>query len=387
MLTINACGEISKSAMGVAGKMNKRKDHLNRVLFLLLDNIAWLLVGVSVVVFSLLSDRFLRSYTLINIIPKVVPIGILVIGQSFAMLTKHFDLSSESVLGLVAFSAALLIASPELGGWGTMLPGWMVIVLMLGAGVLIGMLNGFMITKLKLNNLVYTIAILITLRGICYLISPSSSASSLGEGFGWLGGGSLFTITVDGKPVRVPVSLLFFFLIFAAAHVIARYTRFGRNIYAVGADRAAAEAAGIRSERIIIAVYTISGFCAALAAWMLAGRMDSAAMKTGENWIFSIQAAAIIGGISLKGGRGNMIGAMGGVILWGVLNTGLGIAQASPWIIDAILGGLLLLAVLLDAVKNRYFVRKTLKEQLSQSQVGLSDNYLNVNRSLAQGAK
>ena len=367
--------------------MNKRGDYLNRVLFLLLNNIAWLLVAVSVIVFSLLSGRFLRPYTLLGIIPRVAPIGILVIGQSFVMLTKHFDLSSESVLGLTAFSATLLIASPELGGWGTMLPGGMVIVLMLGAGVLIGMLNGLMITKLKLNNLVYTIAVLITLRGVSYLISPATSASGLGDGFGWLGGGSLFTVMVDGKPVRVSVSLLFFFLIFAAVHIITRYTRFGRNIYAVGANRAAAEAAGIRSERIIIAVYTISGFCAALAAWVLAGRMDSATMKTGYHWIFSIQAAAIIGGISLKGGRGNMIGAMGGVILWGVLDTGLLIVQASPWIIDAILGGLLLLAILLDALKNRYLARKTLKEQLSKSLVGLSDDYLNINRSLAQGAK
>jgi len=373
--------------MGVAEKMNKRKDYLNRVLFLLLNNIAWLLVAVSVIVFSLLSDRFLRPYTLLGIIPRVAPIGILVIGQSFTMLTKHFDLSSESVLGLVAFSAALLIASPELGGWGTMLPGWMVIVLMLGAGVLIGMLNGFMITKLKLNNLVYTIAILITLRGVSYLISPSTSASGLGEGFGWLGGGSLFTIMVDGKPVSVQVSLLFFFLIFVAAHIITRYTRFGRNIYAVGSNREAAEAAGIRSERIVIAVYTISGFCAALAAWVLAGRMDSATMRTGVNWIFSIQAAAIIGGISLKGGRGNMIGAMGGVVLWGVLDTGLLIIQASPWSIDAILGGLLLLAIFLDAVKNRYLARKNLKEQLSRSEVGLSDNYLSVDGSLAKGAR
>jgi ribose/xylose/arabinose/galactoside ABC-type transport system permease subunit len=387
MLTMSVCGETSKFAVSTVETMNRRKDYLNHVLFLLLDNIAWLLVAVSVVVFSLMSDHFLRPYTLLSIIPRVAPIGILVIGQSFTMLTKHFDLSSESVLGLVAFSAALLIASPELGGWGTVLPVWLVIVLMLAAGISIGMLNGFMITKLKLNNLVYTIAILIVLRGVSYLISPSTSASGLGAGFCWLGGGNLFTVTVEGKPVGVQVSLLFFFLIFAVAHVITRYTRFGRNIYAVGSNREAADASGIRSERIVIAVYTISGFCAALAAWVLAGRMDSATMKTGYNWIFSIQAAAIIGGISLKGGRGNMIGAMGGVILWGVLDTGLLIIMASPWTTDAILGGLLLLAILLDSAKNHYLARITLREQLSRSQVGLSDNYLDVDGLLAKGAQ
>ena len=115
--------------------------------------------------------------------------------------------------------------------------------------------------------------------------------------------------------------------------------------------------------------------------------MDSATMKTGYNWIFSIQAAAIIGGISLKGGRGNMIGAMGGVMLWGVLDTGLLIIMASPWTTDAILGGLLLLAILLDSAKNHYLARTTLREQLSRSQVGLSDNYLDVDGLLAKGAQ
>ena len=364
--------------------MTETRKTFNRFLLLLLDNIAWPLAIVSVVIFSLMSDRFMIAQTMLGIIPRVAPIGILVIGQSFTMLTKHFDLSSESVLGVVAFSAALLIASPELGGWGTMMPGWLVIVLMLVTGIIIGMINGLMITKLKLNNLVYTIAVLIILRGVSYLISPSTSASDLGTGFGWLGGGNLFSVTVEGKPVGVKVSLLFFFIVFAAAHIITRYTRLGRKIYAVGANREAAEAAGIRSERVIITVYVITGFCSALAAWVLAGRMDSATMKTGYNWIFSIQAAAIVGGISLKGGRGNLIGAMGGVILWGVLDTGLLIVQASPWIIDAVLGGLLLLAILLDALKNRYFARKTLKDRLSRSQVGLSDNYLNLNSSLAE---
>lgn len=371
-------GETSKSATGAAETMDTRKNYVNRVLILLLNNIAWLLVAVSMVVFSLMSDRFMVPYTLLSIIPRVVPIGILVIGQSFVMLTKHFDLSSESVMGLLAFSAALLIASPELGGWGTLLQGWMAIVLMLTAGILIGLLNGLMITKLKLNNLVYTIAILIILRGVSYLISPSTSASGLGAGFRWLGGGNLFAVTVGGRPIGVQVSIFFFLFVFAAVHIVTRYTRFGRNMYAVGANREAADAAGIRSERIVIAVYTISGFCSALGAWVLAGRMDSATMKTGFNWIFTIQAAAIIGGISLKGGRGNMIGAMGGVILWGVLDTGLLIIMASPWTIDAIRGGLLLMAILLDALKNQYLARKTLREQLSRSRVGLADSYLNA---------
>jgi len=353
-----------------------QKGIVSRVLFALLDNMAWLLCVIAVIVFSVLSDRFFTPRTLLGIIPRVAALGILVIGQSFTMLTAHFDLSAESSLGLTAFVGALLLASPGLGGWGTMLPAWQAIAIMLAIGILIGVINGFMVTRLKLNNLVYTIAMLITLRGIPYMISSSTSASQLGDSFGWLGGGKLFAITSRGKPVGVMVSMVFMILAFAVAHIVTRYTQFGRNMYAVGSNREAAEAAGIRPDRIIFAVYIISGFCAALAGWVLAGRADSATMKTGFGWIFFIQAAAIVGGISLKGGRGNLIGAMGGVFLWGILDTGLFIMMASPWVIDAIRGGLLLLAVLLDALKGRYVHRRALQEQMAKTTIGLADKSL-----------
>lgn len=358
---------------GMEGKVMQKAAIVNRVLFALLDNMAWLLCLISLIVFSLFSERFFIPRTLLSIIPRVAPIGILVIGQSFAMLSGHFDLSAESVMGLSAFVAALLLATPELGGWGTMLPAWQAIVIILGIGILIGALNGFMVTKLKINNLVYTIAMLITIRGIPYLISKSTSASQLGKSFDWVGGGRLFTFLSEGKPVGVEVSMVFMVLAFIAAFIVTRYTQFGRNIYAVGSNQEAAEAAGIRSERTVFAVYIVSGLCAAVAGWVIAGRMDSATMKTGFGWIFPIQAAAIIGGISLFGGRGNMLGAMGGVLLWGILDTGLFIMMASPWVVDAFRGGLLIFAVLLDALKVRYVQRRALREELEKSAIGQAD--------------
>lgn len=353
-----------------------QKSLINKILLLLLDNMAWLLCLISIIAFSLLSERFFTPITLLSIIPRVTTIGLLVIGQSFAMLTGHFDLSAESVVGLCAFVGALLIATPELGGWGTMLPAAPVIVIVLAMGLVIGVVNGFMVTKLRINSLVYTIAMLILLRGILYVISSSTSASQLGDTFGWLGGGTLFTFMVDGKPIGFQVSLIFMVLAFAVAFLITRYTQFGRNMYAVGSNREAAESSGIRSERVVFFVYVISGLCSALAGWLIAGRMDSATMGLGAGWIFPIQAAVIIGGISLAGGRGNLIGAMGGVLLWGILETGLFIIMASPWTVDAIRGGLLLLAILLDASKVHYMQRRALHEKLGKSPIGVSDTSL-----------
>ena len=353
-----------------------QKTNLSKVIFLLLDNMVWILCFITIIAFTLLSDRFLTPRTLLTIIPRVAAIGLLVIGQSFTMLTGHFDLSSESVVGLCAFVGALLIASPELGGWGTMMPATYVVIIILVLGIVIGIINGFMVTKLRINNLVYTISMLILLRGVPYIISKSPSASQLGDAFDWLGNGNLFTFKFEGKLISVEISMIFMILAFLVAFVVTKYTQFGRNMYAVGSNRDAAELAGIRTGSIVFWVYVISGLCSALAGWLIAGRMDSATYNLGSGWIFPIQAAAIIGGISLAGGRGNLIGAMGGVLLWGILDTGLFIMMASPWTVDAIRGGLLLLAILFDAIKVHYVQRKALREILEKSSIGLADKSL-----------
>jgi len=220
---------------------------------------------------------------------------------------------------------------------------------------------------------VVTIAMLITLRGVVYIISPGSSASIFPKSFNWLGGGTLFTFDYQGKTLDFPVSIAFIFLIFLVAHGVTYYTQFGRNMYAVGANRSAAEAAGINADNVILYVYIISGLCAAAAGLLIAGRMDSVTPRTGANWIFQVQAAAIIGGVSLYGGRGTMIGALGGVLLWGILDTGLNILRADPFTIEVFRGGLLLFAMLLDAMKVRYLNRLAVRESLAKTSIGLQD--------------
>lgn len=346
----------------------------NRIFFTLIDNLIWVLVVVALLIFSLLrSESFFSLNNLVNIVPRVAAVGLLVIGQSFTMLTANFDLSSESLLGLTAMVAGLLIATSEFGGIGVEINPALALVIMLLVGVLVGLINGLLITKLHMNNLIVTIAMMIFLRGLIYMISPGSSASFFGPFFDWLGRGELFKIPSGGQSVGVPVSLFFVVFAFLVAHLVTRYTQFGRNMYAVGANREAAEAAGIRSERIILYVYIISGFCSALAGLLLAGKMDSATPRSGQGYIFVVQAAAIIGGISLFGGRGNMIGALGGVLLWGILDAGLTIMEASPFTIDVFRGGLLLFAMMLDAFKVKYLHRVAIRQSLAGTTIGLED--------------
>lgn len=334
-----------------------------------IENLIWLLVVAALVLFSLLSGHFFTTYNLVNILPRVAALSILVVGQSFTMITGHFDLSSESAIGLTAMVGALLLATPTYGGLGTLVSPGVGVLAILVVGLMIGCFNGFMITKLRMNNLVTTIAMLILLRGLVLIISPGKSVSFFGKSFDWVGGGQLFQIGT----VAVPVSLFFVLVVFALAHVVTRYTAFGRQMYAVGSNREAAEAAGIRTQRVIFSVYLISGFCSALAGWLIAGQQDAVVGSLGQHWIFQVQAAAIIGGVSLFGGRGTMIGALGGVLFWGTLQSGLSILGATPFTINIFQGALLLVAILLDSLKRRYLRNVGIRIALERSTIGLVD--------------
>jgi simple sugar transport system permease protein len=349
------------------------RDRRTSFLVAAIDNLIWVIVGVALVLFSLLSDRFFTPFNLLNILPRVAALSLLVIGQSFTMTTAHFDLSSESTLGLTAMVGALFVATAVSGGLGVMMAPGFTIAFMILLGLLVGSLNGFMITKLKMNNLVATIAMLILLRGVVLILSPGRSVSILGPVFDWIGGGVLFTVRAGGRPTGVPVSLFFVLVAFALAHLVTRYTRFGRDMYAIGSNREAAEASGIRTHRVIFAVYVISGVCSAIAGLLAAGRGDAVDGGLGQGWIFQVQAAAVIGGISLFGGRGSMLGALGGVLFWGILESGLSIMQASPYTINIFRGGLLLVAMLLDALKTQYLRTLAVRQSLTRSAIGLAD--------------
>ena len=352
--------------------MGKQKS--GNLFVFVVENLIWVLVLVALVIFSVLSDNFFTPYNLINVFVRVAALGLLVIGQSFTLITGNFDLSSESTMGLTAMVGGLLIAAAETGGLGWQVNPLLAIAVMLVLGCLIGWINGTLITRFKMNNFIVTVAMMFIFRGATYIISPGQSTSFFPEVFDFLGSGSVYRIAMANRRfLPIPAAAIFLILMFAVAHVITRYRRFGRNMYAVGSNRAAAEAAGIDSQRIVLAVYVISGLFAALAGLLEAGRMDSATPRLGYGMIFSVQAAAVIGGISLFGGRGTMIGAFGGVLLWGILDTGLNIMQVSPFWIEVSRGVLLLFAVFLDAMKVRYLERMSVRKALVGNPIGLQD--------------
>ena len=216
---------------------------------------------------------------------------------------------------------------------------------MLVIGALAGWANGLLITRLKMNNFIVTLAMQLILRGLAFVIGMGAVMPGTPALFNWLGGGRIGPI-----PVSVIATLLLF-LIFGA---ILQYTRFGRQLYAVGANKDAARASGFKPKLTVTQAYIISGVLAGVAGWMLLGRLETAVPSLGVGMTLETVAAAVIGGVALTGGVGSIWGAFAGVLLLSVIADGLNLMDVNPFWVDGVRGLIILVALLLDAQKVRF---------------------------------
>jgi ribose/xylose/arabinose/galactoside ABC-type transport system permease subunit len=290
------------------------------------------------------------------------------------LITGNFDLSQESTLGLAAL-VGLWIMVPTLApyfGGGIGLPPFLAIGFILVMGVGIGYVIGALITYGRMNNFIVTLAMLLILRGLMLAFTEGNSVNAIGfeggEIFYFLGHDT-FAVPWLGS---VPIAVLAMLTVFLVGHIVLTYRKFGRDIYAVGGNRQAAVASGIDANRRIRQVYMISGFLAALAGMMLAGRVASVQVNLGEGFIFTIFAAAVIGGVSLQGGRGTMLGVLGGVLLLSTIDRGLNLMRVSVFWIQVIQGLIILLAMFIDAQRGRF--RVSLQEDPDQAAVAASSD-------------
>jgi len=297
---------------------------------------------VACVVMSFLSDHFLTPANITNIIVQSAVVGIAAVGGTFVIVTAGIDLSVGSNVALSGMTAALLVK----GGMNPLL-GILVAIMI---ATLIGMFNGASATVLKLAPFIVTLAVQGMARGLTLQISQGQSVYALPDAFNWLGGSAIFGIPV---PVYAVV------IVFIVGHLLLANTTFGHKVYAVGGNREAARLAGIRDQRILFAVYAVAGACAGIAAVILVGRLGSATPTAATGLELQVIAAVVVGGTSLFGGKGSMIGTAVGVLLIGVINNGLTLLNVSPFWIQFMQGALIFLAVLLDAVNTRRLTRIT----------------------------
>jgi len=300
-------------------------------------------LAVLVVVGAVLNSHFLTVSNITGIGQQASALGVVVVGESLILLIGGMDLSLESTYGLAPMLAAWLIVPAASFGNGLLLDPYLGILILLAVGVAVGFVNGLLIVKGRLNGFIVTLGMSILLAGTQKGIVKGQSPFGLPGPFSYLG---------LANAGAIPVSLIAAALIFVAAGLFLRYHRLGRAIYAIGGNREAARAAGIKVDRVRIGVYVAGSLLAAVGGLMEAGRVSSVASTQGygEGIIFAVFAAAVIGGVSLQGGRGNMVGAASGVVLLGVVQNILDLENAPNYWIDAIDGAVILVALILARV-------------------------------------
>jgi len=295
-------------------------------------------------VISLLSDKFLTTTNAWNVMRQISVNICISVGMTLVVLTAGIDLSIGSVLALCgAITAGLLkngIEVPSSNLYiGFTILGATVAGLLVGS--LLGWFNGWTITKFKVPPFVATLAMLTIARGITMLWTKGFPITGLGENFAHLGTGWFL-----GIPLPVWVSGVIVFI----AVIITNKTKLGRYIYAIGGNENAATLSGINIKRIKIAVYTIAGALAAVGGLLVTSRLDAAQPNAGTGYELDSIAAVVIGGTSLSGGRGSVLGTVLGAVIIGVFNNGLVLLNVSPFWQQVVKGFVILIAVIIDRV-------------------------------------
>jgi ribose/xylose/arabinose/galactoside ABC-type transport system permease subunit len=302
-----------------------------------------------VLVLSILEPGFRTERNLLNVVRQVSFIGILAVGMTFVILTAGIDLSVGSTLalaGIVCASAAkgtrsLLAGGVKDEGGVHVLYAALAAI---GVGLLIGTIQGFLIGKLAIPAFIVTLGGLGVWRGATLVWANGQPISSFSSDFTYWG---------KGYVGRIPVPVLFFLAFVIVGHLVLKYTTYGRWIYALGGNPEAARLSGLNTTLLTMSVYVISGFCAGLAAFLLTSRLNSAEQVAGQSYELQAIASVVIGGTSLFGGQGGVLGTLIGALLIGVLNNGLVILGVNPYYQSIVIGAIIVLSVYLDQFVNR----------------------------------
>ncbi|MFQ1000283.1 ABC transporter permease [Modestobacter sp. SSW1-42] len=304
--------------------------------------VAWLMqqysLGILIVLLvlaSVLSDAFLTTNNLNNVIRQVSITGIVVLAQLLVVVTGGIDISVGSVLGLAA------VLSAGLFDGRSMLLGILIGVVV---GAALGAVNGLLVAYRGLEPFIVTLGMLALARGLVYAYTEGVPVAPSGEDFTIPG-----IATIAGFPV---LGVIWIACVLAVAFLLYR-TVFGRRLYAIGSNKNAAFSSGIPVKRTLLAVYALAGLLAGLGGYLLSARLGSGTPTAGQNYELDAIAAVVIGGARLSGGQGRVFGAVVGTLIFGVISNLLVLLNVSTFLQDAFRGALILLAVALAANTRR----------------------------------
>lgn len=318
---------------------------------LLLEGRAFFALIAIVVVFSILSPVYFSVSNFLIMSSHVAIFGILAIGMLLVILNGGIDLSVGSVLGLSGVVAGALMQGVTIEPLGVILypPVWVVVVLTCLLGAAVGSINGVLVAFFKVPAFVATLGVLYVARGVALLMTNGLTYNKLGgqpelgnTGFDWLGFNRLG---------GVPIGVIVLAVLAVAAGLMLSRTAFGRWLYSSGGNARAAELSGVPVKRVQIAVYVLSGICAAIAGLVLSSQLTSAGPTAGTTYELTAIAAVVIGGAALTGGRGTVRGTMLGAFVIGFLSDGLVIIGVSSYWQTVFTGAVIVLAVLLNSIR------------------------------------
>ena len=298
-----------------------------------------IILVVLVVIFSVASPNFLRVNNLLNVLRQVAVIGILTAGMTYVIISGGMDLTVGACLSGVAL--AQLISA------GVPVPAAVILTIVLMT--VIGIVTGALIVGLNVSAIVITLGMMTVVRGLAYIFSGGLPVYDIPDLIVFLG---------QGYVAGIPVPVIIMVIIVVIAGLILKYSYFGRYVYAIGGNVEAAKLAGVSVNKITISLYGISAFLASIAGIVLTGRISSGAPASGTGTEMDVVTAVVIGGISVNGGKGSMLGAFLGAVIIGVLSNGLTIMNIGEYYLQVVKGLVLILAVAFDVLANKEKVKK-----------------------------
>lgn len=297
------------------------------------------IIGLIIIMtfFTIMKAKFLTVDNMLNMLRQTSINGLLAIGMTFVVLTGGIDLSVGSIVGASGMFAAL-VARLETG-----MPWYLAVLTGLAVGLLLGTVNGVIISYLRVPAFIATLGMLSIARGVTFMASDAKPVPGLSQGFLKIGGGSVGII---------PIPIIILLVVLILSYIVLYKTRYGRYIFATGGNPVSTRVSGINIKIIVCSVYMISGVLSGLAGVILTSRVTSGLSQGGNGYEVDAIAAAVIGGNSLSGGRGRLWGTIIGFLIMGVMNNGLDMMAVSSYWQLVIKGIIIIGAVMLDSLND-----------------------------------
>ncbi|MFP4409067.1 MAG: ABC transporter permease [Spirochaetaceae bacterium] len=308
---------------------------LRRVVTAQESSIFLALVIISIFI-TIVAPSFLTARNAFSVSRQVSFLAIIAISELFVILTAGIDLSVGSVVGLSGVTTGLALAA----GFHPLLA----IAVGLLTGCVTGLINGILVAYVGVTPFIVTLGMLSMARGMVWILTKGWPITDIPESFIIIG---------QGRILGLPVPLLILAVVALLAYIVLKYLPFGRRVYAIGGNERATELSGINVRRIKLVVYTLSNILASITGIILVARFSSAQSSVGETWELDAIAAAVIGGTSLAGGKGSVLGVLIGAAIMGVIRNGLVLMKVSVYWQQFIIGMVIVLAAIIDIVRNQ----------------------------------